>query len=206
MISKRVLGKSAIKNIYRFPSQKTGETIFTESTLEFNACFHFEYASQVVYFESQPLGFEYYIENEVHSYTADFASIDRQGIRRLYEVKPHKIAIKDSFIHEFKAKQEAAIDLGFELVVIDEIQICIKPLLDNLKVLHRYVMHECSEELHRQILSEVFSVKTVTIEDISKSVGHGRNLACEICALIAKGELGLDLYEPIDDQTRVWVL
>ncbi len=205
MIRKRIIGKSAINNIYRFPSQKTGETILTESTLEFNACFHFEYAPQVIYFESQPLGFEYELENKIHSYTADFATIDRQGIRCLYEIKSQKIAIKDSFIYEFKAKQKASLELGFELYVIDESQICIKPLIDNLKILHRYVMHECSDELFEKLISEIISLKTPTINDISKTIGNGNTLMCEICSLIAIGKLGTDLYKLIDNQSKVWV-
>lgn len=205
MVNKRVLGKSAVNNIYRFPSHKTGGTILTESTLEFNACFHFEYSPQVISFESQPLGFEYELENKIHSYTPDFETIDRQGIRCLYEVKPQKIAIKDSFIYEFEAKQKASSELGFELYVIDESQICIKPLLDNLKILHRYVMHECSDELFDKLISEIISLKTPTINDISKRVGNGNTLMCEICSLIAIGKLGTDLYKLIDNQSKVWV-
>ena len=48
-----------IKNIYKFASQKNKSTCLVESSLEFDACFHFEFSPSIVAFEAQPLGYEY---------------------------------------------------------------------------------------------------------------------------------------------------
>lgn len=42
----RTLRPSPIKHIYKFASHKNGNVQTVESSLEFNACIHFEYANE----------------------------------------------------------------------------------------------------------------------------------------------------------------
>ncbi|WP_245884137.1 hypothetical protein [Vibrio albus] len=46
-MKKRILKNSKVKNISRFVSLKTDSVQTTESDLEFDACFHFEFAPQI---------------------------------------------------------------------------------------------------------------------------------------------------------------
>ncbi|MFT6269585.1 MAG: hypothetical protein ACJAVV_002412 [Alphaproteobacteria bacterium] len=53
------------KTICRFPSSKPSpETIYTEGVLEKEFCYHLEADDTVVRYESQPVGFHYWIDGE----------------------------------------------------------------------------------------------------------------------------------------------
>ncbi|UYI49141.1 hypothetical protein OFO16_22480 [Vibrio natriegens] len=70
-VKKRNLKNSKVKNISRFVSLKTDSVQVTESDLEFDACFHFEFAPQIKSFETQPLGFKYRLNGRLRRYTPD---------------------------------------------------------------------------------------------------------------------------------------
>lgn len=59
---RRKLRHSRVKNLYKFASAKNGNVLTVESTLEFDACFHFEYSNDIQSFEAQPIGFHYNYE------------------------------------------------------------------------------------------------------------------------------------------------
>lgn len=206
MIRKRKLNKSAINNIHRFSSQKMGKTILTETTLEYHACFHFEYSYQILAFESQPIGFEYALVDQPHYYTPDFAAVNRQGIRSFYEAKPEVIAQKISFKDEFIVKQSAANKIGYNLVLITDRQINVSPLLDNLKILHRYAFdgYFVDVSILHQIISQVSMLGSPTIEQLNALVGGDKNLIAEICYLISKGILLTDLHQPLSCCSNIW--
>lgn len=73
VIKKRNLKNMKGKTICRFPSRKpTPRTIYTEGVLERDYCYHLEANENVVEYESQPIGFYYWIGLERHIYTPDF--------------------------------------------------------------------------------------------------------------------------------------
>ncbi len=55
-----------------------------------------------------------------------------------YEVKPFCKTQSEKFELEFEVKQVAALELGIKLELMTEKQIRVKPLLNNLKLIHRY--------------------------------------------------------------------
>ncbi|WP_083023764.1 TnsA endonuclease N-terminal domain-containing protein [Vreelandella lionensis] len=108
----RTLRPSPVKHIYKFASHKNGNVQTVESSLEFNACFHFEYANEVSSFVAQPEGFYYQFENRTCSYTPDFELFCRSGKKVFVEIKPPPEALKHDFIQRFTAKKKAVEMLG----------------------------------------------------------------------------------------------
>lgn len=73
VIKKRNLKNMKGKTICRFPSREpTPRTIYIEGVLERDYCYHLEANENVVEYESQPIGFYYWIGLERHIYTPDF--------------------------------------------------------------------------------------------------------------------------------------
>lgn len=63
---------SHVHNICKFMSLKNDSVVRTMSMLEYDFCFHAEYNPQIVRYESQPHGFEYYFNGRYCRYTPDF--------------------------------------------------------------------------------------------------------------------------------------
>lgn len=63
-----------------------------ESSLEFDACFHFEYSPTNEQFEAQPEGFFYTFNGRQCGYIPDFAVLDK-GIRRF--IKAGTLRVRD---------------------------------------------------------------------------------------------------------------
>ncbi len=134
----RIVKKSTVKNINKFSSRKCNRIMQVESCLEYDACFHFEFANQVTAFKEQPLGFKYECNGKLHSYTPDFLVRMNTGEEIFYEVKPYNKTLSNEFQVTFSAIQSASLDLGKKLELITDKQIRQAPLLNNLKLLHRY--------------------------------------------------------------------
>ena len=134
----RTLRPSPVKHIYKFASHKNGNVQTVESSLEFNACFHFEYANEVRSFVAQPEGFYYQFEDRACSYTPDFELFCHSGKKVFVEIKPPPEALKHDFIQRFTAKKKAVEMLGKELILVTDHQISSMPKLKNLKLINRY--------------------------------------------------------------------
>ncbi|WP_238382879.1 Tn7 transposase TnsA N-terminal domain-containing protein [Vibrio coralliirubri] len=102
-----------------------------ESDLEFDVCVHFEFSPQIVNFEAQPIGFEYFIEGKRRRYTPDFLVTYKDSYQSFYEIKPKHIAEKDEFKEKFRAQKEQTLDCGQDLYVLREDGFQIYPLLEN---------------------------------------------------------------------------
>ncbi len=127
-----------MKNLYKFASLKNRASLTVESSLEFDACFHFEYSKSVSAFEAQPIGFYYQYYGKSLPYTPDFLVSIADGKQIYYEVKYSKDACNPEIKDRFRHKQRSCIEQGSELRLITERQLRKGPLLNNLKLLHRY--------------------------------------------------------------------
>ncbi len=85
---RRKLRHSRVKNLYKFASAKNHSVLTVESSLEFDACFHFEYSDDVLSYEAQPEGFYYCYGAKTLPYTPDFRLVNASGIATLVEIKP----------------------------------------------------------------------------------------------------------------------
>lgn len=186
------------KNVFKFASTKVNETIMCESSLEFDACFHHEYNDCIVSYGSQPEGFYYHFDGKSLPYTPDTIVhyIDKYSC--FHEYKPFSKISNSLFRSKFLAKKEAACKLGIDLILVTDKQIRINPILNNLKLLHRYSGSYGITEIQNELLKLIKKSGKITLEDIVKeqalSVGEIRSF---LCFLIAKGLVKADLT--IDD-------
>ncbi len=88
----RNIKHSRVKNLFKFASLKNRASLTLESSLEFDACFHFEYSKSVSAFEAQPIGFYYQYYGKSLPYTPDFLASSADGKQIYYEIKYSKEA------------------------------------------------------------------------------------------------------------------
>ncbi len=204
---RRNLKYSRVKNLYKFASQKMNTVFTVESSLEFDTCFHLEYTSKIVQFEAQPVGYKYQFEDKTLPYTPDFKMIDVDNVETFVEVKPLCKTSDLDFKARFKQKQAAALELGTSLVLITENQIRVNPVLNNLKLLHRYSGLQEFSPLQLKLLTLVRSNGFLTVLQISEHLYLSLSeLMASVIGLISHGALLTDLSKGnFGMQSRVWV-
>ncbi|MEZ9819869.1 TnsA endonuclease N-terminal domain-containing protein [Shewanella sp. 10N.286.45.A1] len=182
------------------------ETIMCESTLEFDACFHHEYNETIETFGSQPKGFYYCFEGKRLPYTPDALLHYIDGTTKFHEYKPYSKTFDPIFKAKFVAKKEAAQALGTELILVTDKQIRVNPILNNLKLLHRYSGIYVVSDIQRELLQLIQNSGKIQLDDVADeyalSVGETRSF---LYSLINKGLLEADLSQ--DDLTcnpSVW--
>lgn len=184
------------KNVYKFASAKVGKTIMCESSLEFDACFHHEYNESVRTFDSQPEGFYYQFEGKDLPYTPDTIVQYIDGRIQFHEYKPLSKTHDPIFKAKFFAKKEAAQSLGVELILVTDEQIQVTPVLNNLKLLHRYSGTYTVCEIQRELLSCVQASGKRLLTEIAQEYGLPiGEVRSYIFSLLNKGLLKSDLVQ-----------
>lgn len=185
---------SANKNIFKFASTKINKTIMCESTIEFDACFHHEYNNDIESFESQPKGFFYEFEGCKRPYTPDCLIKYTDNTFQYQEYKPLNKTLGQTFKAEFLEKQKASTALGIELILVTNKQIRVEPVLNNLKLLHRYSGICQPNDTHIELVKTIKSLGKVSLRDIplTNIYGEGKMRAF-LCLLIGKGLLEANL-------------
>lgn len=204
-MKKRILKNSKIKNISRFVSLKTDSVQTTESDLEFDACFHFEFAPQIKTFETQPLGFKYQLNGRSRRYTPDMLCYFNDGYAPYYEVKPKWITEQDEFKEKFYAQRQQAIANGHDLLVLTENDIQIYPLLDNLKIIHRYACSDNLDDVQVRLLKLFPNYGEMQISQVlNANQAPSTTILPALYDLIAKKILEFDWHCPISHDSFVW--
>ncbi len=122
------------KSINVFNGRKAlDEVTYTESPLEADLCYHFEFDSQVQSYQAQPLSFEYFFEGNSHTYSPDFEVTYKDGSISYIEVKfiadIHRI---NNFKEWEVAVREGALKQEKNFIVLKEDFIRQQPLFENL--------------------------------------------------------------------------
>ena len=163
---RRNLKHSRVKNLYKFSSLKMDSIMTVESALEFDTCFHFEYSPNIISFEAQPEGYYYNYLGKTLPYTPDFLVVDKVKGMRFIEVKPLSKVSDSEFREKFICRQRDAQALGVPVVLVTEKQIRLNPILNNLKLLHRYAGLQSLTSLHYKILELVQSTGVISVRDL----------------------------------------
>jgi hypothetical protein len=122
------------KSINVFRGRKALDKItYTESPLEADLCYHFEYDPKIISYQAQPLSFEYFFEGTTHIYSPDFEVFYDDKTISYVEVKYiADIARIENFPEWEKAIRKAASKLGKGFIVLKEDFIRQQPLYENL--------------------------------------------------------------------------
>lgn len=203
---RRKLTHSRVKNLYKFSSPKNRSVLTVESSLEFDACFRLEYSQNIISYEAQPLGFHYSLDSKTLPYTPDFFLVEASGSSKYIEVKPSKFLDKDDFMLRFSARKDAAKDLGLSLELVTERQIRVSPLLDNLKLLHRYSGFSELNAVHFAIRDLVKKSGMVKVRDIvTEDMAEEGNVQAGLLILLQRGLIKADLdVQEFCENTNVW--
>ncbi|GAA0786733.1 endonuclease [Shewanella aestuarii] len=194
------------KNVFKFASAKVSETIMCESSLEFDACFHHEYNDFIEVFGSQPEGFYYDFEGKRLPYTPDAIVHFIDGTVKFHEYKPYSKTFDPIFRSKFVAKKAAAQSLGADLILVTERQIRVNPILNNLKILHRYSGIHGLNEMQIELLKLIKETGKVSVNDVavkqSLTLGETRS---HLYSLIHQGLIKANLsQDDLDFNPTVW--
>ncbi|WP_299489831.1 TnsA endonuclease N-terminal domain-containing protein [uncultured Shewanella sp.] len=164
--------------------------------MEFDACFHHEYNETIETFASQPEGFYYRFEGKKLPYTPDAVIYDIHGTVKFHEYKPYNRTFDPVFRAKFIAKKEAAHEMGCELILVTDKQIRIYPILNNLKLLHRYSGIYGVSDMQYELLKLIRKSGSTRLEKVAEqsalTMGETRSF---LYSLINKGLLKADLNE-----------
>jgi hypothetical protein len=194
------------KNVFKFASAKVSEVVMCESTLEFDACFHHEYNDEVGSFGSQPEGFKYEFKGKSLPYTPDALILYKNGVEKYHEYKPSSKISSPLFREKFKAKKHASLMLGRELILVTDKQIRINPILNNLKLLHRYSGVYGVNTVQKELLNLIQKSNVIKFNDVRAqlglSIGEARSF---LYALIHKGFVKADLsHDDLTNNPTLW--
>lgn len=182
------------KNVFKFASAKVNKVIMCESTLEFDACFHHEYNDEIESYGSQPEGFKYEFNGKTLPYTPDALILYKNSNEKYHEYKPYSQISSLLFRAKFKAKRQASLKLGRELILVTDRQIRVNPILNNLKLLHRYSGVYGVNTVQKELLNLIQKSGAMKFNDVSSQLGLSTGEARSfLYALIHKGFLKADL-------------
>lgn len=197
---------SPINHNHKFASQKNKSTCLVQSSLEFDACFHFEFSPSIAAFEAQPLGYEYEFNKRICPYTPDFLLTHTDGTQKFIEVKPQSKIADEDFRARFIEKQAVAKQGGRDLILVTDKQIRVYPTLNNLKLLHRYSGFQSLTELQVSVLELVQQYESVKVGQLVSflKVTAGELLAT-VLRLLSLGQLFADITtNEISIETAIW--
>jgi hypothetical protein len=190
------------KVIGKFPSLKMGRAVWWESQLERDYIYYLETDRDVLSYKEQPLKVRYVLDGKIHHYTPDFL-VRRTNKQQIVEVKDEESAGKEEYRHLFHIVAPLFMEEGYEFVVVTDRTIRVSPLLDNLKLLHKYsrmmISHKHQVDTYAFFAEREDSTLGKLLSFI-KDRGSGAGIAY---ALIYWGVISVDLSSPINPQSRV---
>lgn len=142
-----------------------------ESTLEFDACFHHEYNDSIESFGSQPEGFKYEFMGKSLPYTPDALISYTNKTQKYHEYKPYSKIACPLFRAKFAARRAASLKMGVDLVLVTDRQIRVNPILNNLKLLHRYSGVYGIGSTQNELFNFIQKSGAIKLNDISCQLG-----------------------------------
>lgn len=188
-------------------SLKNNAVVRTMSILELDMCFHLEYSPDIENFTSQPNGFYYDYNGRQCRYTPDFNIVNRDGVETFIEVKHSSKIHNADFRSRFVVKQQFSLEhFNKKLILITEKQIRINPILNNLKLLHRYSGLQTVADIQYDILKIVQQSQKIQLHDISRRLGISEaDTLSGTLTWLSQGKLNTDLKSAdISLDTHVW--
>jgi hypothetical protein len=194
---RRDLKKMKGKNICLFPSLKpTPNTIYTEGVIEKDFCYHLEVDNEVIEYESQPLGFYYWMGSERYVYTPDFQVFYKNSSIKYFEVKELKY-LDDDFYEKFPIWQQQSLLLGKTLELVTDEFIYQEPLYTNLKHLSRARKNGiCTEEFREIAIFALSNVESLTIRELLKYAKRPNSIGM-VYKLIQLGVLKISISDDV---------
>ncbi len=187
---------STTKVIGKFPSLKTGKSVWWESQIERDMIYLLEFDSDVLTYREQPLRIQYETSGKPHHYTPDFL-VQRKDKQQLIEVKPEDEANDPDNQSRFRAISLRCDEEGYQFVLATSDKIRMQPRLNNIKLLWRYSRAPIYPQhviYCRELLAENDCVRLLDAFKFFESKGTTR---ATVYALLWRGVLSVDLMKPL---------
>ena len=195
---------STTKVIGKFPSLKTGKTVWWESQIERDMIYLLEFDSGVLTYREQPLRIQYQFNGKLHLYTPDFLA-ERKEKRQLIEVKPEDKATEPENVARFRAIFSRCYEEGYEFVLATDSFIRMQPRLDNIKLLWRYSRIPLTPQ-HFIYCSELMRGRTrVRIADAFMFFEAKGAAWATVYTLLWWGALSVNRAQPLCNETFVYL-
>lgn len=159
------------KSVNVFNGRKALDKItHTESPLEADLCYHFEFDRKILSYQAQPLSFEYFFQGSVHTYYPDFEVFYDDGTVVYIEVKYiADIARIEHFEQWVEAIEKAALKAGKGFLVLKEDFIRQKPLYENLQTLWAASEIPIDKEFLTHVITTLDQASEVSIVDLLRT-------------------------------------
>lgn len=144
----RSIHKKGRKNVIgSFMSAKMQVLVEWESQIERDFMYYLEFDDDVRGYTSQPTRYRYTREDKYKYHFPDF-EIFRYSTpkRKFVEIKPLHVTKKTEFIEKTAAIKAQMHTDGFDYSVVTDSQLRVEPILSNLKLLYRYIIHQYDRE------------------------------------------------------------
>ena len=191
-------------NVCKFPSQKNGRNVWTESIIELCFAMICEHDSDVISYTTQTVRVHYELDGRRRSYTPDFLIYRRSARPLVVEVK-YQRQITAWFDQLSRIVMPIFDREGFEFLFKTERDILVEPFLTNLKRLRCYSLTPIQPQ-HQLLCHEFFSKRAVaTVEEIFgffESQGTDRAVAL---ALIYHHFICTDYSVSLTVNSPVWL-
>ncbi|MDG1750518.1 MAG: hypothetical protein P8I03_02475, partial [Thalassotalea sp.] len=131
---------------------------------------------------------------------------NKNDIEIYHEYKPYSKISSPLFREKFAARRAASLKLGRDLILVTDRQIRVNPILNNLKLLHRYSGVYGVNNVQEELLKLIQMSGAIKLNDVSAefglSIGEARSF---LYALIHKGFLKADLGgEDLSSNPTLW--
>lgn len=201
----RKIGFGATSNLAKFVSTKM-DSVFTVPGLCFDLCFLLEYSRNIKSYTTFHEEFEYVLHGRTCYYTPEFKVVTRSNTSQFLAVKKSQKTASNKFREEFPVIQKIFQENGNELILLTEKTVWNNPLLNNLKLVHRYTGATRKSALHANILDVIKDEEICSVADLIKLTGASEGDAvAAVLSFISSGYLDANL-ECMDFslQSKIW--
>jgi len=158
---KRVIGS--------FMSAKMQRPVEWESQIERDLMYYLEFDDDVEMYSSQPVRYRYTLNDKYHYHYPDFKIIRRSTRKpKFVEIKPFNETQKPDFIEKTDAIKVQMKKDGYDYDVITDSQLQVEPILNNLKLLYRYINHQYDHVKVNSLMTEIQAKKhsSITFQEL----------------------------------------
>src|SRR5258706_10995188 len=189
-------------NVCKFPSQKNGRNIWTESIIELCFAQMCERDRNVISYSTQTARINYELDGRRRRYTSDFLIYRRDKRPLIVEVK-YERQITPWFDQLFRLVTVVCDRAGYDFLIVTERQIIVEPFLSNIKTLRYYSRTPILP--YHQLLCHEFLATTeeATLREICESFARRNVNKSVVLALIYHDFLLTDLSVPLGPNSSI---
>lgn len=189
-------------NVCKFPSQKNGRNVWTESIIELCFAIICERDGNVISYTTQTARIHYELDGKRRFYTADYLVYRKVGRPLIVEIK-YARRITPRLDQLFRIVTPICERAGFDFEVKTERDILVEPLLTTFKRLRYYArtpVHPQHQLLCHEFLSNRKNAVLADLFDFFQARGEDRRVVLALMYhnfILTDYSIGLDLSSPV---------